>query len=54
MLIEQCPGLSSVDVTTHRDSYAWNYRELVTLLILGESLVMSLTSIICINVESYG
>ena len=30
-----------LDVTTPRDSYAWNYRELATLLTLGESLVMS-------------
>ena len=27
-----------LDVTIPRDSYAWNYRELVTLLILSESL----------------
>ena len=27
-----------LDVTTFRDSYAWNYRELVTLLTLSESL----------------
>ena len=27
-----------LDGTTHRDSYAWNYRELVTLLTLSESL----------------
>ena len=26
------------DVTTPRDSYAWNYRELATVLILSESL----------------
>ena len=29
-----------LDVTTPRDSYAWNYRELATLFTLGESLVM--------------
>ena len=28
----------SLNVTTPRDSYAWNYRELATLLILSESL----------------
>ena len=28
------------NVTTPRDSYAWSYRELATLLTLGESLVM--------------
>ena len=27
-----------LDVTTPRDSYAWNYRELATLLALCESL----------------
>ena len=27
-----------VDVITPRDSYAWNYRELVTFLTLSESL----------------
>ena len=27
-----------LDVTTPRDSYAWNYRELATLLTLSESL----------------
>ena len=27
-----------LDVTTPRESYAWNYRELATLLILSESL----------------
>ena len=26
-----------LDVTTPRDSYAWNYRELATLLTLSES-----------------
>ena len=29
----------SLDVTTPHDSYAWNYRELATLLALSESLV---------------
>ena len=29
-----------LDVTSPRDSYAWNYRELATLLTLNESLVM--------------
>ena len=29
------------DVTTPRDSYAWNYREPMTLLALSESLVES-------------
>ena len=35
LLIEQRPG-PSFDVTTPRDFYAWNYRELVTLLTLSE------------------
>ena len=30
--------LLPLDVTTPRDSYAWNYGELVTLLTLSESL----------------
>ena len=30
-----------LDVTTPRDSYAWNYRELATLPTLCESLVRS-------------
>ena len=38
LLIEQCPGPSSLYVTTPRDSYAWNYIELATLLTLGEGL----------------
>ena len=29
----------TLDVTTPRDSYAWNYSELATLLTLSESLV---------------
>ena len=28
----------TLNVTTSRDSYAWNYRELATLLTLSESL----------------
>ena len=36
LLIEQCPG-PSLDVTTPRDSYTWNYREAATALTLSES-----------------
>ena len=37
MLIDQCPGLySQCDHTVLRDSYAWNYRELATPLIVSE------------------
>ena len=35
LLIEQCPG-PSFDVTISRHSYAWKYRELVTLLVPSE------------------
>ena len=37
LLIEQCQALP-LNVTAPRDSYAWNYRELATLLALNESL----------------
>ena len=32
LLVEQCPGPPFLDVTKFRGSYAWNYRELATLL----------------------
>ena len=37
LLIERCQVLP-LDVTTPRDSYAWNYRKLTTLLALSVSL----------------
>ena len=37
LLIEQFQNIP-LDVTTPRDSYAWNYRELTTLLALSEGL----------------
>ena len=37
--LSSVPGLH-LDVTTRRDSYAWNYREQVSLITLSDSLAV--------------
>ena len=43
-----------LDVTTPPDSYAWNYRDLATLLIISESFVMPGTPNTSSNLELEG